>query len=203
MARGIYVKSAQHRRNIAIAHIGMKASKEARLNMSLAHKGQKAWNKGISKPYPTCAECKKSLKDRRSQYCRSCTSSRNLKGKPSKKKGKEFPHLQGKNNALWTGGEKATRKRYKERKRFLTLRRVARKRNAIGSHTLAEWQALKIAYDNMCLCCKRSEREPDILLTEDHVIPLSLGGTDFIENIQPLCGSCNSRKHTKSVDYRN
>jgi 5-methylcytosine-specific restriction endonuclease McrA len=52
----------------------------------------------------------------------------------------------------------------------------------------------------MCLCCK--QKEPDIKLTEDHVVPLSYGGTDFVENIQPLCGSCNSKKHVKTVDYR-
>lgn len=86
-----------------------------------------------------------------------------------------------------------------ERKRFTNMRYEAKKRNAEGSHTYEEWLVLKAKYNNMCLCCKRFE--PEIKLTEDHIIPLSMEGTDYIDNIQPLCISCNTRKHTKSVNY--
>lgn len=66
--------------------------------------------------------------------------------------------------------------------------------------TQKEWVELCTHYEFVCLCCGR--REPEIKLTADHVIPLSKGGTNFIENIQPLCQSCNSSKHRAIIDYR-
>lgn len=73
----------------------------------------------------------------------------------------------------------------------------ARKKRAGGAVTKAEWQQLCDFYGNQCLCCGSHES-----LSVDHVIPLSKGGAHSIENIQPLCGSCNSRKHNKHIDYR-
>ena len=77
----------------------------------------------------------------------------------------------------------------------LKARRYAREKGAKGSHTLNEWLCLKDMFENKCANCKKEEK-----LTKDHIIPLSKGGTDFIENIQPLCKSCNSKKHNKILN---
>lgn len=69
-----------------------------------------------------------------------------------------------------------------------------------GVFTHEEWLQIKIKHNNTCLCCLK--KEPEIKLTIDHVIPLSKGGLNICENIQPLCQSCNSKKHAKIIDYR-
>lgn len=74
----------------------------------------------------------------------------------------------------------------------------ARKKGAVGSHTWEEWNELIQFYGYICLCCKKTGE----ILTEDHIIPLSKGGSDYIENIQPLCRGCNSRKQTKTISYK-
>lgn len=94
---------------------------------------------------------------------------------------------------------KMYRKKNPERTREIANRRLKRKFNAEGSHTYGEWELLKKQYGFTCPSCK--SKEPEIKLTEDHIIPLSKGGSDYIENIQPLCRSCNSSKSTKVVKY--
>lgn len=51
------------------------------------------------------------------------------------------------------------------------------------------------------ICPVCGKKEPEITLSEDHIIPLYWGGTDYINNIQSLCRSCNSKKHTKIIFY--
>ena len=75
-------------------------------------------------------------------------------------------------------------------------RRRALLKNAKGKFTTEEWRLLCSTY-KVCLRCKK--KRP---LTPDHVIPLSLGGSNSISNIQPLCKPCNSSKGTKTIDYR-
>lgn len=67
-----------------------------------------------------------------------------------------------------------------------------------GVVTQDEWNAVLEFYGYKCLRCKRT----DVPLTQDHVMPLKLGGKHSISNLQPLCRSCNSIKQAKYIDYR-
>lgn len=107
----------------------------------------------------------------------------------------------------WKGGDEWQKKRKKEWKQenkdkiyFDVRKRILQKRTS-GAHTLEQWNELKKFYNYMCLCCK--QQEPFIKLTEDHIVPISRGGSNNIENIQPLCVSCNSRKFTSTRCYIN
>lgn len=80
------------------------------------------------------------------------------------------------------------------------VRRKAREKNAPGRFSFREWETLKARYGHICLCCGR--QEPEVKLTPDHVIPLAHGGSNGIENIQPLCLNYNVRKQARMIDYR-
>jgi hypothetical protein len=62
-------------------------------------------------------------------------------------------------------------------------------------HTKLQWYEKMILFNFKCAYCGKS----GIQLTKDHVIPISKGGTDDIENIVPCCRQCNSSKGTKSA----
>ena len=79
-------------------------------------------------------------------------------------------------------------------------RRRTRKTNAGGSFGAGEFKELCRHYDCHCLRC--GKQFPIIKLEADHVIAVANGGSSDIENIQPLCRSCNSSKGAKNTDYR-
>mgnify|MGYP001570175141 CR=1 FL=1 len=113
--------------------------------------------------------------------------------------GKKKRQLTGEKSAAWKGGISKDIEHIRLlRRRGERKRRIKRKAN-LGAHTLGDWETLKAQYNWTCPACGKIE--PQIKLTEDHVIPLSKGGSDNIENIQPLCVSCNSKKYTKVIRY--
>lgn len=85
---------------------------------------------------------------------------------------------------------KRNRPKYKELRSTLEHKRRAIKKGNGGSHTVAQWKAILVASNYTCKHCGRT----DVKLTKDHIIPLTKGGTDNADNLQPLCSSCNSRK---------
>jgi 5-methylcytosine-specific restriction endonuclease McrA len=96
-------------------------------------------------------------------------------------------------SAEWREANRAASNRIKR-----TYKAKRRGWEANGSYTQKEWDSLLENTGHKCLACGRVDRP----LTADHVIPLSKGGSNTIDNIQPLCGPCNSSKHTKTTDHR-
>lgn len=78
-------------------------------------------------------------------------------------------------------------------------RRRARLNAAEGSYTLVEWQALFRLFSHCPRCLREWAAIPPppnrgSVVTVDHIVPISRGGSNRIDNLQPLCYSCNSRK---------
>ena len=200
---------------------GHKHSEESKRKMSIARKGKSSWNKGLrgvsgqKKGFKHSKETKvniaKSLTGRKlseetkkkigiaskgNKYCLGKTLSEEHKNKiriANQGKKRKLTSYRREMVYNWKGGYENTL--------MLNRKRRILKLKAEGSHVLYEWENLKIQYNLTCPSCKR--REPEIKLTEDHIIPLSKGGSDNIENIQPLCRNCNCKKYNKIIKYNN
>jgi endogenous inhibitor of DNA gyrase (YacG/DUF329 family) len=171
--------------------LGHKHSEETKKKIGLANRG--IWIKF------NCDYCGKENEEKQSHYKKSkkhfCSMKCYAKYREEKMSFEEQPTYKG---IRKKGDTKQIYyrnycKRHSENIAHLKARRYARERGAIGSHSLQEWENLKQKYDFKCAICGK-ERP----LTKDHIVPLSLGGTDYIENIQPLCRSCNSKKWKKN-----
>ncbi len=103
----------------------------------------------------------------------------------------------GEKNPAWKGGV-SKRKDYHYP---YSSRRRAKKKGNGGKHTLLQWDNLREVYNYTCPSCFR--KEPEIKLTRDHTLPIAKGGTDNIDNIQPLCLSCNDKKGINHIKYEN
>lgn len=64
--------------------------------------------------------------------------------------------------------------------------RRARLANVGGSFTATEWQDKLAEYDGKCAYCSCAGK-----MTRQHVVPISKGGSNSIENIVPACLGCN------------
>lgn len=100
------------------------------------------------------------------------------------------------------------RSREKSRRWLVTNREAAyaighayrvRERNAKGRYTAAEIVTLYQRQRGRCACC-----HADLAggFHRDHILPLTLGGSGDIGNIQLLCATCNISKNCKHpVDF--
>ena len=180
MPSGIYKRTEKHlehlrelTKKLKVLNKGRKHSEESKKKMSIAVTGRKRDEK---------------TKRRLSEIRRLRPS--DVLGKHWKLKPEVIEKRKGENSPVWKGGISKNLSHYMKERR-------ARELGAGGSHTFTEWQTLKVQYNWTCPCCHKSE--PEIKLSEDHIIPLSKGGSNNIENIQPLCRSCNSKKYNKII----
>ena len=99
------------------------------------------------------------------------------------------------NREQYRENQRRTYRRHRER-RIANVRkrgvRLRATRALYGYHTEQEWQAKLAEFGGRCAHCGSTEN-----ISRDHIVPLARGGTDLIENIQPLCLPCNGRKGAK------
>ncbi|HEY3742457.1 MAG TPA: HNH endonuclease [Bryobacteraceae bacterium] len=130
-----------------------------------------------------------------------------MKGRTTSDRHKEVHRKRwtGASNPRWKGGvpRSLTHRNWlaahPENSRHYSRIRKSIKRGARGKYRLGEWLALKRAYLFTCPACARTE--PEIKLTVDHIVPISRGGSNLIENIQPLCEGCNARKWARTQRF--
>jgi 5-methylcytosine-specific restriction endonuclease McrA len=200
MPRGVYIRikpgsnkgrkfTEEHKNKIRISNIGKKRSKETIEKIRASKTGVKQSKETIEKRlfsrkgYKHSEETKRKIGN---------SNKKNVLSEERKRMFYELTKKQiGEKHPRWKGG-------YQNRLFLNRQRRVLKSGNG-GRHTLSDWEILKKRFKYLCVCCNKTE--PEITLSEDHIIPLSIGGTDNIENIQPLCRSCNSKKRNNIIKY--
>lgn len=84
------------------------------------------------------------------------------------------------------------RAKNKERTNFLSRQYLYRKKGAGGYPTFHQVNGLYARYLGLCAYCNLNKAT-----SIDHVLPISRGGNNNIENLLPACVSCNSSKGSK------
>lgn len=87
---------------------------------------------------------------------------------------------------------KRYRKENPEKVKVIWQKRRAKLSNLPNTFSGEEWVFCKNYFDNKCAYCGKREN-----LTQDHFVPLNLGGEYTNQNILPVCLSCNSSKGAK------
>lgn len=88
-------------------------------------------------------------------------------------------------------------------------RRRALEVGAEGTHTPAEWEACQADWCHRCAYgvlfpdeakCEDYGKTYEGKLTVGHVIPLTREGSNYITNIWPICGQCNSSQNSRLLE---
>ena len=89
-------------------------------------------------------------------------------------------------------------------KTFADLLRARRPRVQVARRFNAAWDRLSahvLAIEPLCRTCLAQGRVTPAV-DVDHVVPVRLGGTDVMSNLQPLCKVCHLRKTRAETKLR-
>ena len=92
-------------------------------------------------------------------------------------------------------GVREWRQKYPERAKASDQNKRAKRMAATGSHTAADIENILAQQNHKCTACKADLRKAGYHV--DHIVALSRGGTNWPENLQALCPTCNMEKYTK------
>lgn len=95
------------------------------------------------------------------------------------------------------------RKSHPEQKSIHQRNRRAKKHGARGTHTNTDLLAQYRRQKGKCYYCSHKmkpwgwKESCDLQPTEEHIVPVSRGGSNGPENLVIACRKCNEQKHTK------
>ncbi len=82
--------------------------------------------------------------------------------------------------------------------------RKEKKNGPDATLTPEQWQEIVDRFESRCAYCgielQKGSRSKRHKLTQDHVIPLSRGGTHSADNVVPACPQCNTEKGDQTLD---
>ena len=102
-------------------------------------------------------------------------------------------HAENKRRSYFNNLEtsKTYRKTHKEQI-YEHNRAAFHKRRGAGDFDKDAWNKKLALLNYQCVYCGSKDR-----IEIDHIYPISKGGTNHIDNLQPLCAFCNNSKHNK------
>lgn len=85
--------------------------------------------------------------------------------------------------------------------RDIRYRLTGVKELALSERGISEKDRAEVLRPGRCAMCGKTPIEDGVRLQVDHRIPLDLGGTNEIDNLQPLCEECNRGKKNLFAEY--
>lgn len=85
-------------------------------------------------------------------------------------------------------------------KKIGKFRRRKKESQVVHSYTKEQWEAKVLSVNGICPVCKQPFDSGLRMLTLDHTPPISKAPIGFvytIDNVSPMCASCNSKKRDK------